>query len=84
MPPKPSCRLTDCFGYGMAPLPPVRGVDEPEVVRGLEIGEGDILPFRYCGDLEFNKGLPTGETGHDTFRGIWISLGFKINHNKKR
>lgn len=58
----------------MAPLPPVSGVDEPEVVRGLDIGEGDILPFRCGGDLECNRGLPMGETGHDMFLGIWISL----------
>ena len=67
----------------MAPLPPVRGVDEPEVVRGLDIGEGDILPFRCGGDLECNRGLPMGETGHDMFLGIWISLEFrKIRSNQ--
>lgn len=68
----------------MAPKPPVRGVDEPEVVRGLDIGEGDILPFRCCGDLECRRGLPTGETGHDMFLGIWISLEIrKIKSDKK-
>ena len=61
----------------MAPLPPVRGVDAPEALRGLEIGEGDILPFMCCGDLECSKGLPIGETGHDTFLGIGISLDFR-------
>lgn len=65
----------------MAPLPPVRGVDEPEVFRGLEIGEGDILPFRCCGDLECNKGLPMGETGHDMFRGMLISLEWGLVFN---
>lgn len=53
---------------------PVRGVDEPEVVRGLDIGEGDILPFSCCGDLDCKRGLPIGETGHDMFLGRWISL----------
>jgi len=68
----------------MAPKPPVRGVDEPEVVRGLDIGEGDILPFRCCGDLECRRGLPMGETGHDMFLGIWISLEIrKIKSDKK-
>lgn len=67
----------------MAPKPPVRGVDEPEVVRGLDIGEGDILPFRCCGDLECRRGLPMGETGHDMFLGIWISLEIrKIKSDK--
>lgn len=55
----------------------MRGVDEPEVVRGLEIGEGDILPVKCFGDLECNRGLPIGETGHDMFLGIWISLEFR-------
>lgn len=68
----------------MAPKPPVRGVDEPEVVRGLDIGEGDILPFRCCGDLECRRGLPMGETGHEMFLGIWISLEIrKIKSDKK-
>jgi hypothetical protein len=58
----------------MAPLPPVRGVDEPDVVRGLEMGEGDILPLICCGDLECRRGLPIGETGHDIFLGVWASL----------
>lgn len=48
----------------------VRGVDVPEVVRGLDIGDGEILPFSCCGDLGCNSGLPIGETGHDTFLGI--------------
>lgn len=62
----------------------MRGVDEPEVVRGLDIGEGDILPFRCCGDLECRRGLPMGETGHDMFLGIWISLEIrKIKSDKK-
>lgn len=59
----------------MVPLPPVRGVDEPEVVRGLEIG--DIFPFRCGGDLVCNRGLSVGETGHDMFLGILISLEIK-------
>lgn len=54
----------------MEPLPPVRGVDEPEVVLGLEIGDGDILPFTCCGDLELRRGLPVGETGHERFLGL--------------
>jgi len=58
----------------MAPLPPLRGVDAPEAVRGLDIGEGDILPFICCGDLGLKSGLPMGETGQDIFLGIWISL----------
>lgn len=45
----------------------MRGVEEPEVVLGLDIGEGDILPLICCGDLEFSKGLPIGDTGHDMF-----------------
>lgn len=61
----------------------MRGVDEPEVVRGLEIGEGDILPCRCFGDLECNRGLPIGETGHDMFLGIWISLEFKNRYQNK-
>jgi hypothetical protein len=68
----------------MVLLQPVRGVDEPEVVRGLDIGEGDILPFKCCGDLECKRGLPMGETGHDMFLGIWISLLVrKIKSDKK-
>jgi len=55
-------------------VPPVRGVDEPEVVRGLAMGEGDILPFRCCGDLECKSGLPMGETGHDMYLGMCKSL----------
>jgi len=58
---------------GIVPLPPVRVVDEPEVVFGLDMGEGDILPLTCCGGLELSKGLPIGETGQDTFL-IWISL----------
>ena len=58
----------------MAPLPPVRGVDAPEAVRGLDIGEGDIIPFMCCGDLDLKRGLPMGETGQDIFLGIWMSL----------
>ena len=58
----------------MAPLPPLRGVDAPEAVRGLDIGEGDIRPFMCCGDLGLKSGLPMGETGQDIFLGIWISL----------
>ena len=54
----------------MEPLPPVRGVDEPEAVCGLDIGEGDILPLICCGDLGCSKGLPMGDTGHDTFLGV--------------
>lgn len=61
----------------MAPLPPVRGVDAPEAVRGLDIGEGDNLPLLCCGDLDLKSGLPMGETGQDIFLEIWISL--KIN-----
>lgn len=58
----------------MAPLPPVRGVDAPETVRGLDIGEGDILPFMCCGDLDRKSGLPMGETGQEIFLEIWLSL----------
>lgn len=58
----------------MDPVPPVRGVDEPDMVWGLDIGEGDTLPLVCFGDREYNKGLPIGETGHDMFRGIWASL----------
>lgn len=38
------------------------------------MGEGDILPLKCCGDLECRSGLPIGETGHDTFLGVWASL----------
>lgn len=58
----------------MEQVPPFRGVEEPEVLRGLDMGDGDILPFGYWGDLECRRGLPIGETGHDTFLGIQISL----------
>ena len=58
----------------MAPMPPVRGVDEPDVVRGLDIGEGDILPLKCWGDLGYRRGLPIGETGHDMFLDMYISL----------
>lgn len=58
----------------MAPLPPVRGVEAPEAVRGLDIGEGDSLPFMCCGDLDVKSGLPMGETGQDIFLEMWISL----------
>lgn len=58
----------------MVPLPPDRGVEVPEVVLGLEIGEGDILPLVCWGDLDFNRGLPHGETGHDMLLRTWISL----------
>ena len=54
----------------MLALPPVRGVDEPDVVCGLDIGEGDNLPFKCCGDRECKRGLPIGETGHEIFLGI--------------
>lgn len=57
MPEKPE------LNNGMEPLPPVRGVDEPEVVCGLDIGDGDILPFKGCADLECTRGLPVGDTG---------------------
>lgn len=69
----------------MAPVPPVRGVDEPEVVRGLDIGEGDILPLRCCGDLECKRGLPMGDTGQDMlFLRAWLSLEqIKINTELK-
>lgn len=55
----------------MAPLPPVRGVDEPDGVHGLEIGEGElyITLLMFCGDLECRRGLLVGETGHDMFLG---------------
>ena len=46
----------------------------PEVVLGLEIGEGDILPLVCWGDLDFSRGLPHGETGQDILLLIWISL----------
>lgn len=59
----------------MARLPPVRGVDEPDTVRGLDIGDGDSLPLMCCSDLEFRRGLSVGETGHDEFFGAWTSLG---------
>lgn len=70
-------------------MPPVRGVDEPDVARGLDIGEGDILPFKCGGDLECKRGLPIGETGQETFLGMWILLkpkessirqGYKTNY----
>ena len=62
----------------------MRGVDEPDMARGLDIGDGDILPFRCCGDLECRRGLPMGETGHDMFLGIWISLEIrKVKSDKK-
>lgn len=57
----------------VAPLLQLRGVDEPDVVRGLEIGEGDILLLTCCGDLECRRGLPMGETGHDMFH-RWVPL----------
>jgi hypothetical protein len=57
----------------MAPLPPARGVDEPDAVRGLEMGDGDVLPLVCCGDLECRRGL-LGETGHDLFLNAWASL----------
>ena len=40
------------------------------MVRGLDMGDGDILPFRCCGDLVGKRGLPIGETGQDMFLGI--------------
>jgi hypothetical protein len=58
----------------MAPLPPDRGVEAPERVLGLEIGEGDILQFVFWGDLDLNRGLPHGETGQDILLRIWRSL----------
>jgi hypothetical protein len=64
---------------GIVPLPPDRGVEVPEVVLGLEIGEGDILPLVCWGDVDFSRGLPHGETGHDILLRIWISL--QINKN---
>lgn len=67
----------------MAPVPPVRGVDEPDGVRGLEMGEGDVLPLICCGDLECRRGL-TGETGHDIFHLAWASLETKRKREKFR
>lgn len=67
----------------MALLLPVRGVDEPEVVRGLDIGEGDILSLKCCGDLECKRGLPMGDTGHDMFLGIGISLEVRTTKSEK-
>lgn len=43
------------------------------------MGEGDILPFKCGGDLGCNSGLPIGETGQDTFFGIWILLEWKFD-----
>lgn len=68
----------------MAPVPPVNGVHEPEGVRGLEIGEGDILPLKCGGDLEFSRGLPIGETGHEIFLAMWRSLDTGTNQTKRQ
>ena len=65
----------------MAPLPPVRGVEAPDIAWGLDIGEGDILPLICCGDLECRRGLPIGDTGHDIFLAILMSLG---SRNQRR
>lgn len=59
---------------GRVPWPPVKGVDEPDIVWGLEIGDGDSRPFRFGGERGQRRGLPIGETGHDIFLGILISL----------
>lgn len=48
----------------------MRGVDAPDAVWGLDIGDGDILPLICCGDLQCRSGLPIGETGHDIFLGV--------------
>lgn len=71
----------------MVPLPPVRGVDEPDVARGLDMGEGDILPLICCGDLECRSGLPMGDIGHEMFLGVCTSLGSrksKVNKLSKK
>lgn len=57
---------------GTAPVPPVRGVEAPDVVLGLDIGEGVIYPL--WGDLDLSSGLRVGETGHDMLFRRWISL----------
>jgi hypothetical protein len=49
-------------------------VEVPERVLGLEIGEGDILPFVFWGDFDLNRGLPNRETGQDILLRIWRSL----------
>lgn len=48
----------------------MRGVYEPDGVWELDINDGEIHPFRGLRDLGWRRGLPTGETGHDTFLGI--------------
>lgn len=52
----------------MAPPPPLRGVDEPEMTWGLDMGEAHGLGLKHLGDRECRKGLEIGETGHDIFR----------------
>lgn len=55
----------------------MRGVDEPDVAWGLDMGEGDILPLICCGDRECISGLPVGDTGHEMFLGVCTSLESK-------
>lgn len=47
------------------------------MVLGLEIGEGDILPLKFCGDLACSRGLPIGDTGQEIFLGTRVSLDLK-------
>lgn len=55
----------------------MRGVDALDVIRGLDMGEGDLLPLTCCGDLGWRSGLPMGETGQETFLGVWTSLDIR-------
>lgn len=72
----PSLLQAGCLAWlkGIAPLTPATGLEAPEVALGLEIGDGDILPFWCCGDLDLRRGLPHGETGQDVLLRIWIPL----------
>ena len=72
----PSCENIGCFvrWKGTAPMPPVSGVDEPDAVWGLDMGDGDSRPVT-CSNLGGKSGLPAGgDTGHEMFLGVWASL----------
>lgn len=47
-------------------------MEAPDVVLGLDIGEGVIYPL--WGDLDLSSGLRVGETGHDMLFRRCISL----------
>lgn len=48
-------------------LPLLGGVEAPDVVRGLDIGDGDSLPLKCCGDRELERGLAIGGMGEGMF-----------------